>query len=325
MRTLNLFSLSFALFFFAIEKSGLWVTHAAPAYEILHSYPVLVASLIVAFTGMASAWSNRARLEPYRWLALVGVVVIVAGLWTSWLVGFHGEVVLTEDQELEGRIEEFQQGHVWLGKLARVPFIGLKLSKVTPRLSRDGSKLLRVEALFDVFRAEDRLEGKMEAGDVLPHYFQGMFITVGSYGFSPRYSFRDGSGAELDSSYVYLNVFPPGTEDYFRLLTPHTFYVRYYPSSASGKDGRFDLRVVRNKDLLFNGSVHLHESAPVDNVRIRFEEVHQWTKVSITKDPGIFVIAVGGLLLCLSGILVLTRQLREYAQLWRLPGEPGNV
>ena len=119
-------------------------------------------------------------------------------------------------------------------------------------------------------------------------------LKLKGFGYSPRYELKSKTGDVLDTSFVYMRLFPPGSEGFFRLLSPLTYYLRYYPEGKDSiKEPLLRLRIVRNKDVVLNRDVKISEDVDFENSRISFEEVRMWTKLSVKRDWGEMVMISG--------------------------------
>ena len=114
-------------------------------------------------------------------------------------------------------------------------------------------------------------------------------------GYSLRYALKGKGGTVLDTGWAALKLYPPGREDFFRLITPHAFNVRYLPDATDGRV--LAVRISRNKDLLFSDRVKLGEDVPFDNGLISFADVRMWGRIHLAVDRGEPVTTAGLVLL----------------------------
>lgn len=295
-----IFSTIFAIAYVSLEAAGLF--HVAPPafHEICYSWPFRSNSLLFLVSAVMLAWRYRARARLTAFILALAVFALVGGLWLSWLTRFSGEIILTEGQMFSGVAQEYAPGSVYRGKLSGFPQVSVTLNKLMPVFRDDGQRLKRLggKLLFQVVGRKGARE--LEVASRLPIFADGFMISLKDFGYTPRYAFKMKDGTFLDSAWVYMKLYPPGSEDLFRLITPHTFSVRYSPAPA-GSSKPFVLRIARNKDLLFNGGVQLGEDAYFDNGKISFEEVKSWTKIVVTRDKGLYFVWAG-LLLGIAGI-----------------------
>ncbi|MEF9427487.1 MAG: hypothetical protein L0956_10115, partial [Candidatus Mariimomonas ferrooxydans] len=148
--------------------------------------------------------------------------------------------------------------------------------------------------------------------DGLPRLIGGVWFQLKDFGYSPRYALKAKDGRVLGSSFMYMRLFPPGSEDYFRLLSPLTYYLRYYPEGRHDRtEPLFRLRVVRNKDIVYNGDISVSEEASFENSRLSVEEVRMWTRLSIKRDWGELLLFIGLITACLYIASVLKKVFRR--------------
>jgi hypothetical protein len=228
------------------------------------------------------------------WFSVVTALLLIAGLWLSYLTRFSVVVVLTEGQTFYSGHRQSEPESVYTGRFATVPDLGVKLEKLNPEFSIDGKDLrgLRGKVVTYSKQAQSTSEHELTSG--FPAMVSGTWMKLGDFGYSPRYALKSKEGRVLDSSFIYMRLFPPGSEDSFRLLSPLTYYVRYYPAEKDGgSDPVVRLRIVRNKDIVFNDTVQLSEDISFENSRIAIEEVRMWTKLTIVRDWGLVLALIG--------------------------------
>ncbi len=300
------FIIAFTVSFFTIEKIGFFSNSPLSNLEILYSVPVLSASIILLIIAIISFISNLKRSGIKEWIKIMSVLLIVSGLWLSYLTRFSGEVVLTEGQTFYSGHNDFIPETLYRGRFATIPDIALKLDKVIPSLSSDGQKIKSLKGKFELIGEENKSPEEFIITDGLPRLIDGSLFRIKDFGYSPRFTLKSKDGEILDSSFMYMKLFPPGSEDYFRLLSPLTYYVRYYPeSNDGGTEPLLGLRIVRNKDIVFDENVKLAEDAVFENSRISFDEVRHWSKLRITHDRGAVLYMPGLILAVLYTTIVL--------------------
>jgi hypothetical protein len=301
MLPFTIFILSFTIFFFAFEISGIFYQSSPSSLDVLYATPFLAASLLLFLVTLIHAIKNVRRMKTEVWMRVLAVVLFVSGLWVSHLTRFSAEVVLTEGQSFHTQQGDYDPGSVYMGRFARVPDTGIKLENLQPSFSDNGKRVVRLEGSVQMIDMKDGETEDYVLRDGLPKLIKGTFMKLKDFGYSPRYALKSKEGRVLDSSFIYMRLFPPGSEDSFRLLSPLTYHVRYYPAEKDGgSDPVFRLRIVRNKDIVFNDTVQLAEDISFENSRIAIEEVRMWTKLTIVRDWG-GLIAFTGLALGVPG------------------------
>ncbi|MBI5196776.1 MAG: hypothetical protein HZA10_10715, partial [Nitrospirae bacterium] len=139
------------------------------------------------------------------------------------------------------------------------------------------------------------------------------FYSIKDFSYAPRCRISVSTGEVMNDAYSIMRLFPPDTEDSFRLLTlPHTFYLRYYPeglmtgggASAAGqkKGPLYKLRVVKNLDIVFNGYVSADEKTTVGSITIAIDDIKKWVEIAVVRDYGIYLIVPGMVIAVISGI-----------------------
>lgn len=291
------FVASFAVAYALAGATGIFRESPAPWHEILFSWPLLAASLALLVAALVSVVRRRGGKSAAGVLRAGAILLVVAGLWTSCLTRFSGEVNLTEGETFTGAPNEYLPATLYRGKLARFPRVAFSLEKLHPEFSREGQKVAHLRGDFIALREGALKPTHFTVTYGFPRFFRGVLLSLGEFAYAPRYELRDKDGTFLDSAFVVMKLFPPGSEDFFRLITPHTFYVQYRP----GQGGEtLHLRIVRNKLLLFDGDVKPGDTVPFDNGRLAFPEVRMGVRLTVVRDPGEPVALLGGLLLAAS-------------------------
>ncbi|GEM_PF-1912650 len=290
--------------FVLIQRTGILGSSPLPLGKILYMPPFLAGATLLGLCGILSCIGRGGRGKERRWLLAAGAMFLVAALWTSYLTRIDLDIVLTEGQSVAVRSDNLFAFGGYAGKLARFPQLYLKLDSLTPEFSADRKGLQRLKATFQLL-VNDGSPMRSEAREMTswPAYRHGFMVSFGTFGYAPRYVLKDGRGGELDSAFVALRLFPADKEDYFRLMSPHTYFIRYFPEGKSGDKGPlFSLRVARNKDLTLNQMVRLGDEVAFDGNRFSLAEVKHWTRFRVVRDPGYPLWILGSLLLAVGGL-----------------------
>jgi len=255
-------------------------------------------------------------MQTRGWLLVLTVILLISGLWASYLTRFSGEVVLTEGQTIQSGQNVYVPATLYRGRFSTVPDVGITLNKIIPSFSSDGTEIRGLRGEFTFIKKDRETPEEFVLTSRLPKLIGESWYGMKEYGYSPRYTLKSKVGRILDSSFMFMKLFPHGSEDNLRLLSPLTYHVRYYPEGKEDiKEPLIGLRIVRNKDVVFNSTVKLSEDVAFENSRISFDEVRQWSKLVIHHDPGAFLYIPGVILACLSiaGMLFsLIRNSHEY-------------
>ncbi|MHB8845685.1 MAG: hypothetical protein ACYC7L_13180 [Nitrospirota bacterium] len=288
--------------------------------EALHSLPSRVFSLLfslLALAGIVTAIRKSAGRERIgRVLLHCSVLILAAGLWTSYYTRFEGKTIRAEGETFNAFPSDYIRESVHRSAYAKFPQVGITLRRLDPVTAADARRLARVDAdIFYAGRTTGRvLEGRLSSR--WPLISDWTTIVITDFGYMPKYVLSDLKERPLETNKVYLKLYPPGAEEYFRTqFLGYLFYLRCYPDhfddqgtpgslSALPKNPVFNLRIVRNKDIVYNGLVKPAEKVRFDNAVIALPEVKMWVEMSFVRDPGLPVIAAG-LILLLAGVIVL--------------------
>ena len=309
-RALYIFTASFGITFYVVQRSGIFAEHSPQAMDVLYSLPLHVCSFILLLLTLYSALRRFRSTGLPGWAFVLAVVLMVGGFWISTLYRYSGDAVITEGQTL--RVADIQAGsrNAYIGKYSKPPELELTLKELDVRFSGDGTEARGIKGSFQYAGAAD---GTVLLGSVHKH-LAGAWLRIEGFGYSPRYVMRMENGRIVDSSFVYLDIFPEGKEDYFRLLSPLTYYLGIKgPLDDNGKPTGFRLRIARNKDLIVNRDIILGEGVSYGNAIISFDEVRRWTRVRVVHDPGLIAM-LSGLLLGIGCWLVIMADRLKMAQ-----------
>ena len=299
MRFLAASSACFLCIFSLLELTGLFRPSPAPPGELVHA-PAFLAAATLLLAGLVPVLGRSAVLtRGGRRLAVPALALVAIGIWSSYLTRFHAEIDLTEGETFSSLGQEFPRDGLYRGRFAGFPHVVARLDALSPTFGGGGKRLEGLAGTVTLFPAGGGKARETRLGDGLPALFNGMRLRLDGFGYSPRYVLKGVDGREIDSAWVSMRLFPPGSEDGFRLISPHTVYLRYLPAAAGAKRS-FGMRIVRSKDILYNGTVAPGEFAPFDNGRIAIAEVRQWARLSVTRDWGEPVVYGGLVLLAVS-------------------------
>lgn len=285
--------ISFALAYPALSLSGVMsVTRPGPE-AVFYSLPLFASSFVLLLTLMVDMFIRRSRIGWAGLTLLVSVALLSVGYWMDALMSYSLRAVITEGQSVSVReMHTSAPAGGYVGKYAEPPEAVITLLRLRPELAEGGNSLRAMEGDFLVAGPHGRdREVRVELGE--QYTGEGYGLGIEGFGYSPRYELRNAEGKWLDSSFVYLRLFPPGSEDSFRLLSPLTYYLRYFPDGDSG--AYFKVRVARNKSLVFNGDVPLGGSFRYENASMILPEVRHWTTLVVMASPGRPLMTTGAL------------------------------
>ncbi len=300
-------AVSFGAAYFAVERSGMFSDIPVSTIKVLYSYPFLIDALFLSMLVAIPAIRNGKSIHLNEWIGITALLLVVSGLWTGHFTRFSGEVILTEGQTFYSGHGNYLPETTYRGLFSVPPDFGMKLENLNPLFSADGEEIRGLHAKTIFFQRDSEIKTEHIIKDGLPELIGGAIFNIKDFGYSPRYELKTKEGRVLDSSFVYMRLFPPDSEGFFRLLSPITYHVRYFPDGKGDISGPvLRLRIVRNKDIVLNRDVGLSEDVEFENSRISFEEVRMWSKLSVKRDWG-EVMALGGLIIGIVYFAMLIR------------------
>src|SRR6266568_3505730 len=296
----------FCAVYVLLQKCSLFGSRPATFTEIFLSPPFLAAAsalgicIIILFVAGGGTRRRNDRLVP------LAVILMLLGLWTSFLTRIDLEAVVTESQPLFVTSDSVRTFGGYAGRLARSPDLFIKLLTLKPEFAVDRQSLKKLTARYVLLPRDGSSPRTMSrTSDDFPVFRDWFLVSFKEHGYSPRYVLKGPKGEELDSAFVNLKIGYPGAEDYFRLMSPHTYYLRYFPDGeGASREPYFTIRVSRNKDLVLNQKAKLNEEVVFDGENISFAEVKQWTRFRIVRDYGQMVCVLG--LACLGVWIVIS-------------------
>lgn len=303
-----------------LEKTG--VFRAAPAgwLEIMRSWPARTFSVLFLVLAIIQLAQQRGQQGPERYarmLASAAIVVMALGFWISFLTRFEGKTLKAEGESFSAFPGEYVKESVLYSRYSQHPEFGVTILKLRPETADGGAAMRRVRADVKYFdRTSNRVLDAV-LGSGWPLITDRTALRITDFGYMPKYVLYDLRERELESQKVYMKLFPPGAEEYFRtLFLGYVFYLQCYPDYVD-KDGApatlspyprnpvFHLRIARNKDIVYSGLLKPSEKVRFDNVVVAVPEVKMWVEISFVRDLGLPVFIFGGGLLALAGILRL--------------------
>lgn len=220
----------------------------------------------------------------------VSFLFLLIGVGVSSLFRFEGSARVTEGYEFSGSIPEYSV--ISASPLASIPKLSFYLEKISP-------KFWEGQLLFTELRADIKhQDGVGSAWISSPLNIDNAKVTINSISIAPMYVLKNKEGNELDTGYVNLAVFVPGSEDHFQIPRfPHRIFVSFYPDhevidgqiinrSMYPKNPAYFLKIYRGKLLVFSGLVRQGEEAEFESLRLSFPEIRYWGEIRIVKDPG---------------------------------------
>ena len=311
LRLVMIVTTAFMAAFYVLERTGLFSASSSDVLQVLYSVPMLAGTALLFATAMLGGLRRPGALGIWGWTIMVSVTLLLGGHWVSWLTRFSAEVVITEGQAFNTVRGQYAEGSTYRGRFASVPEVEVMLEGLTPDIGDEGRRLDGIKGTFKYITGEGN-KGEINVSDFRPKALRGLQFSISGFGYSPRFVLRAGNGRVQQSAFVFMKLFPPGQEDYFRLLSPHTFYVRYFPATeeAGGTAARFGVRVARNKYIVARKDIALKELLRFDDASISFDELRTWTRLQVMRDWG-EPLAMAGILIGLMGLAGLLHERYE--------------
>lgn len=237
----------------------------------------------------------RGRFSPIGNLFFhVSFLFLLLGVGTSYLFRFEGNARVTEGYPFTGSKGEYS--FIKSSPLALTPNISFSLEKLSPRFWKE--RLLFTDLKADLSYAK----GVGSAWMGSPLKVDNARITINDIGITPMYVLKNSDGKVIDSAFVNLAAFVPGSEDHFQLPGfPHLVFISFYPDhevkggkvttrSMELRNPAYFLRVFRGRLLVYSGLLRLDEEADFEGLKLSFPEMRYWGEFRIVKDPGFIFI-----------------------------------
>lgn len=219
-----------------------------------------------------------------------GFLLLLAGAATNALYRFEGSAIIAEGDAFRGAKEEYRR--IAESAAAALPKVDFDVEKISAEFWQGRLFFTGLEAqlLHRGGRDIARLSSAARVGDA--------DITISGFGYVPLVVLKDRTGEIVTRAYVKLNIFPPGSEDYFRVPEyPHKIFVSFYPDHAE-VDGKivnksmnpvnpvYFLRILRGRLPVFTGAVKPGAWADFDGMSISFPSFVQSGNFHIVRNPG---------------------------------------
>ncbi len=273
----------FVVFFMVFKLSGLFTEVPSGFFRTLYSPFVIVPILLIFLLRVYQFLKCR---RPSHLLVDLGILTLLVGLVIGYLYADSKEIVITVGQVYRTDRDYPLKEILYKGPKAKDSWFLIKFNRAFASFSKDGRRLKGLKAEFDLYRD---LRGKVKKLVLKKGFLRpgpgGMLFGIRDFGYSMHYLFSFEGAA--DEAFVALELFPPGKEDYFRLVfSPHTYYIRYLPQK---KEKPIGLRIARNKDLIYDSFIGFHEPVKFEKATLTFTEARKWTRLIVINDMGLYV------------------------------------
>lgn len=250
----------------------------------------------------------KGRLGPIGELLFhIAFYLLLLYFFISPFTRFEGKAVVVEGFPFWGEYEEYIEKPERDEFYKNAPEISFKVEEVGAEFYED--KLFFTDLYSKIFYPADTERHEATVRLKYGKWIGMVFINVQGMGYAPVYLLKDRNGKVLSSMTLNLNVFPPPTEDSFVLPdTPYRVYLKFYPDAVvkgnsilprklSIGESVYSIRIMRGKRIIFQGRIAPDEEIYFDNLRLSFPGVKKWVQIRIVKDPAIFLVWAGLMLL----------------------------
>lgn len=306
------------VFYSLTEYVGLFRSQPATLQQIVHSYPFLFLISALFADCIRRSFSNRSKRNRFALIVIIsGCALIPIGLWTSHYLFFQGTVIRMSQQQLLTVSGEYEQSLMVKGPKAKANSIGLYINNISFR-KIPFLKMPIPEIDVRYISNTHKTFANCVISPIRPLFSDWTMVRVTGVGYSVAYAINDQTKREIDRTYVALKLFPPGAEDYFSPKDlGYYWHLRYYPDylNEGGKETSlslvpnnpmFGIRVVRNKDIIYNGFMGMNNILDVEGTLFSIKDVRPCVSITFIRDPGIPVLLLG-IILSLGGLLLNRR------------------
>ncbi|MDH4235216.1 MAG: cytochrome c biogenesis protein ResB, partial [Gallionella sp.] len=242
--------------------------------------------------GIMLLYACRGRFSPLGDLLFhAGFLLILFGAVTNVLTRFEGTAIIAERSPFTGSKKEYRMSKA-ASETVDLPEVNFDVEKISADFWNGKLFFTRLEAqlLHSGGRDIAKLSSAAQIGNAA--------VTIAGYGYVPRYEFKKQGGIFDDYGSVKLNIFSPGSEDYFYVtIYPHKIFVSFYPDYAE-VDGKavsksmnpvnpaYALRIFRGRIPVYTGVIKQGEWAEYDGLSISFPSFVKSGDFRIVRNPG---------------------------------------
>jgi hypothetical protein len=326
-RQVLMFLIMTSVLYLVIETAGLFRAEPASTREILHSTPARVISILFAVNSVIASvfviFSKAVKRKAAVLLFLLSIPVMVAGLWTSMYTRFEGKAIRSQGQVFNAFRSDYVPRSLYRMRYSLLPSVGMHFGEPEITHSADMKEIEKIEAVISY--AGRTTGGKILGGRLSsrwPMISDWTLIQITDFGYEIKYTLMSPGEDVLEKRYFDMKLFPIGSEGSIEpAFLGYVFYVRCYPDyvekdehadtlSLYVKNPACNLRIVRNKDIVFNGILKPEKKLRFDNYVISLTELRPWIEVTLTRDLGLPVTA-GGMLIMIIGAPLMVRRKRD--------------
>lgn len=277
--------------------------------------------------GTTLLYACRGRFSPLGDLLFhAGFLLILFGAVTNVLSRFEGTAIVAEGESFTGSKKEYRI--IAGASAAALPEVDFDAEKISAEFWDGKLFFTRLEAQL-LHRGGRDIASLSSAATI-----GSAAVTIAGYGYVPRFEFKNKEGKLEDYNWVKLNIFSPGSEDYFYVPEyPHKIFVSFYPDYAE-VDGKavnrsmnplnpaYALRIFRGRVPVYSGVIKQGEWAAYDGLSISFSSLSRSGDFKIVRNPGHPFIWAAFILMGIGLVWRLLYYRKELA-LWQ--DETGNT
>lgn len=265
-------------------------------------------------------YASRGRFSSLGNLIFhVSFLFLLLGVGLSQLYRFDGTIILGEGQGTTGGAIQYVR--VDKSKYLSAPEPIFEVKKITPTFWKE-------ELLFTDLKAEVTFNGEKGVTRLSqPLTIDNARVSITGMGITPEYLLKDRDGKEIDRGYVNLNIFSPGSEDWF--VIPETSFqvtLSYYPDfeqegnrittrSMNPVNPAFRVKIFKGERRLYNGIMKLGEEVRLGKVSLSFPSFEYSGVFKVTYDGGFAFIWIG-LILMIAGLILRFIFYRKEMVVW---------
>jgi hypothetical protein len=308
--------------YMVFELWGLFRLEPASIREVFHSIPSKILGILLAVNaaaGILTVCMNRSlKRQIGSVLFFLSLIILAAGLWVSAYTRFEGKIIRSPGQTFNAFPSDYIQRSLYHTRYSDLPQVGLTFGKAEISTTPDMNKIKKIN--IAVSYAGRTTRGKILKGRLSsrwPFISDWALLRITDFGYQIRFVLYDLNEKVVESRYRDMKLFPPGAEEtYEAAYLGYIFYVRCYPDYVD-RDGQpetvspypenpaCNLRIVRNKDIVYSGLLRPEGKVRFDNTIISLPDVQMWVEVEFVRDFGL-PIAAAGLVLLISGVVLMS-------------------
>lgn len=290
-------------------------------FSLFHSWAFLATIVMLAVNTIACSLQRilGGDVNPLKsatkgaFLAIHGsVILILAGAFVSAATSMEGLVILTEGQSISDHPDNYVRGAAGpLRREARDSFT-LRLTRIRQEFG-SGQRPVGLASHVEITRTDGSVWSNVVAVN-RPATYQGVSITQGEIGFSPKLVVRNRrTGAIVLDTFIGLKTSrTPAGREYRDVLPPaclgEPIYITLYPDFViegdsirkTGDQASNPLLVIETADAEGHPAtayrIPLGGVAHIGDHEFRFDNLRGWSALTLARDPGYPIMCVAFIL-----------------------------